>query len=157
MFEQDGHRTVDSAEIGKRFADFGLTIDQSALKDLNRIRNDIEHFTRRLRKKQCRKLSLALFRWSLICSGLLMSSLMRALGDAWIVTLDVRNLYERELAECRKSFDGVDWRFNSMAEAALVCLTCKPHLVERKDTSKSSLEYADASCRACGVDISAQN
>src|SRR6202165_762479 len=31
MFEQDGHRTVDFAEIGKRFADFGLTIDHSAL------------------------------------------------------------------------------------------------------------------------------
>jgi hypothetical protein len=39
----DGHRTIDFDTIGKRFKDFKLDIDQAALGDLNKIRNEIEH------------------------------------------------------------------------------------------------------------------
>jgi hypothetical protein len=47
-FEPVSQRTIDFAAIGERFKDFGLKINQAALKDLNRIRNDIEHrFTSR--------------------------------------------------------------------------------------------------------------
>lgn len=36
-------RTIDFSELGDRFRSFGLKIDQAAPRDLNRIRNDIEH------------------------------------------------------------------------------------------------------------------
>ena len=36
------NRTVDLADIGQRFRDFGLAIDCGALRELNRIRADIE-------------------------------------------------------------------------------------------------------------------
>jgi hypothetical protein len=39
----DGHRTIDFDTIGKRFKDFKLDIDQAALGELNKIRNEIEH------------------------------------------------------------------------------------------------------------------
>jgi hypothetical protein len=42
-FVQDGSSTIDFVTIGKRFKDFGLSIDQKALEELNRIRNDVEH------------------------------------------------------------------------------------------------------------------
>lgn len=45
---------------------------------------------------------------------------------------------------------------SSMAEAALCCPACGSHLVERKDTTRSSHQYADALCRACGADSSAE-
>ena len=38
-----GTRTIDFNEIGERFKAFGLRIDQASLKDLTRIRNDMEH------------------------------------------------------------------------------------------------------------------
>ena len=41
-FDAD-HKTIDFSDIGQRFRDFGISIDQTALIDLNRIRNDIEH------------------------------------------------------------------------------------------------------------------
>jgi hypothetical protein len=51
-FVAQSHQTIDFSNLGTRFSDFGLKIDQSALKDLNRIRNDIEHFLRRNLIKQ---------------------------------------------------------------------------------------------------------
>ncbi len=39
----DGYRTIHFDTIGKRFKDFKLDIDQAALGDLNKIRNEIEH------------------------------------------------------------------------------------------------------------------
>ena len=36
-YEQVGYRTIDFDEIGKRYKDFGLPIDQTALRELNRI------------------------------------------------------------------------------------------------------------------------
>jgi hypothetical protein len=39
----EGHKTIDFDTIGKRFKDFKLDIDQAALGELNKIRNEIEH------------------------------------------------------------------------------------------------------------------
>jgi len=54
------------------------------------------------------------------------------LGDAWPVMLDVKALYDKELAECRATFDQVDWQSGSMAEAVRVCSKCGSYLVEQK-------------------------
>jgi hypothetical protein len=43
-FVPAGNQTIDFSNIGSRFKDFGLGIDDVALKDLNRIRTDIEHY-----------------------------------------------------------------------------------------------------------------
>jgi hypothetical protein len=43
QYKQVGYRTIDFDEIGKRFKDFGLPINQTALRELNRIRTDVEH------------------------------------------------------------------------------------------------------------------
>src|SRR5947209_6514996 len=43
-FKSASQQTIDFATLGERFKDFGLKIDQAALNDLNRIRNDIEHY-----------------------------------------------------------------------------------------------------------------
>jgi hypothetical protein len=43
-FVTAGQQTIDFSNIGSRFKDFGLPIDNMALKDLNRIRTDIEHY-----------------------------------------------------------------------------------------------------------------
>lgn len=149
------HRTIDFNDLGERFKDFGLPIDQGALRDLNRIRNDIEHlYTNAARDALLEAIAKALP--VVVDMFRLAGEDPRAvLGEAWQVMLDVRNVYDRELAECRRTFEGVDWKSAAMSEAALLCPVCSSHLVERKDLSKSHHEYADAKCRACGADISA--
>ena len=71
--------------------------------------------------------------------------------------LEARDLYERELAECRKTFEGVNWKSESMAKATPCCPKCDLLLVARVDTSTNIHDYADAECRMCGEKISAIN
>ena len=42
-FTPASHQTIDFTTIGQRFKDFGLPINQKALDDLNRVRNEVEH------------------------------------------------------------------------------------------------------------------
>ena len=150
------HRTIDFQEIGHRFRDFGISIDQDALNDLNRIRNDIEHLYSKVPRKQ---LLEALGRAFPVVASLLRhmgQSPHSALGDSWPVMLGVRDVYERELAECKSTFEKVDWFSKSMSEAAIVCPECSSHLVEQKDRTNTSRQSAYALCRACGANITAE-
>ena len=155
-FKAASERTIDFTEIGQRFNDFGLTIDQRALRALNRIRNDIEHnYTNAshgaVRDAIARALPVVvdLFR-------LAGEEPRLVLGGYWQVMLDVKTVYDKELAECRRSFDGVDWKSESLASAALICPECGSHLVERLDTKTSHHDDVNAKCRSCGVRISVE-
>src|SRR5688572_10533551 len=44
VIEPDGSKTIELQEIGKRLADFGIAIDDAALRSLSKIRNEIEHY-----------------------------------------------------------------------------------------------------------------
>ena len=70
--------------------------------------------------------------------------------------LGVRDLYARELAECKATFEGVEWRSKSLSEAAIVCPECNSHLVEQRNPSNTDRQSAEAFCRACGADIKAE-
>ncbi len=149
-------RTIDFSEIGDRFKAFGLKIDQTALNDLNRIRNDIEHLYTNTTPQTVREAIATAFPVVVDLFRLADEDPRAALGDCWPAMLEVKAFHDRELAECRKSFDAVDWKSAAMDEAALLCPECGSHLVLRKDISKTNLQYAEAECRVCGADISAE-
>jgi hypothetical protein len=148
-------KTIDFSDIGKRFKDFDLSIDQSALQDLNRIRNDIEHLYTNAAHDTVLEAMARAFPVVVDLFRLAGEEPHTALGHCWHVMLEVRAVYERELADCRRTFDGVDWKSPSVASTALSCPERQSHLVARKDMTKSHHEYADAECRACGAKISA--
>lgn len=149
-------RTIDFSEIGKRFKSFGLKIDQAALNDLNRIRNDIEHLYTNANPQTVREAIATAFPVVVDLFRLAGEGPRAALGDSWPAMLEVKAFHDRELAECHKSFDGVDWKSAALGEAAMLCPECGSHLVFRKDTSKTHVQYADAVCRACGAEIAAE-
>jgi len=153
---EPGDKTIDFSDIGKRFKDFGLRIDQNALADLSRIRTNIEHFYSNVPHATIREAMAKAFPVVVDLFRLAGEEPRAVLGDSWQVMLDVRAVYERELAECRRTFDGVVWKSTAMASAALSCLECNSHLVAQIDLTKSHHEYADAECRACGEKISAE-
>jgi hypothetical protein len=155
-YEAVAHNTIDFAQVGERFRDFGLRIDHGALQDLNRIRNDIEHLYTNAAHKTVREAIAKAFPVVAHLFRLAGEQPYTVLGDCWQVMLDVRAVYEKELEACRRTFEAVDWNSTSMAEAALVCPECKSHLVEQKDASNTDHESANASCRACGASIEAE-
>jgi len=154
-FEAAANRTIDFEEIGQRFKDFGLPINRAALLDINKIRNDIEHHYTNATRKAVREAIAKAFPVVVDLFRLAGEEPRTALGDVWENMLEVRDLYERELAECRKTFEGVEWNSESMADAVPCCPKCDSQLLARIDTSTNIHEYADAECRMCGEKISA--
>ncbi|GLR92248.1 hypothetical protein [Bradyrhizobium iriomotense] len=149
-------RTIDFSEIGERFRAFGLKIDQAALRELNRIRNDIEHLYTNAGPQTVREAIATAFPVVVDLFRLTEEDPRTALDGSWQAMLEVRAFHDRELADCRKSFEGVDWKSTVMAETSLICPECGSHLVSRKDVSRPDVQWADAECRACGADISAE-
>jgi hypothetical protein len=144
-----GHRTIDFNDIGSRFKDFGLSIDRTALNDLNRIRNEVEHLYTNTPRESVRE---AIARAFPVVVDLLRlaEEEPHILGEAWPIMLEVQALHKRELAACRKTFDNIEWHSTILAEAALLCLNCGSYLVAQDDPSNTKIGLADIRCRACG-------
>lgn len=151
-----GDKTIDFSDIGKRFKDFGLKIDQNALVDLNRMRTNIEHSFSTLPHQAMREALAKAFP--------VVADLFRrgkedprlVLGDAWLVMLDVRSVYERELTHCRATFENVDWQSSSLTAAEKVCPNCNSKLIEQVNPANMKYEDVQAKCRSCGLAFDAE-
>lgn len=146
----DGHATVDFGTLGKRFKDFGLDIDQSALKDLNTIRNEIEHRFTEKPMQVVREAIAKAFPVTVQLFRLASEDPRIVLGDSWPQMLEARNLYEVELARCRATLAKVKWRSPTVASGHLRCKECESDLIEQHDSENTDQEKLVLTCQACG-------
>ena len=138
-FTPASHQTIDFATIGHRFKDFGLAIDHAALKDLNRIRNDVEHYFTDTSPEAVREAIAKAFPVVAALFRQIDKAPREVLGDdAWQVMLDAREIYERELEACRRTFENVDWPVGLLADAKLSCPECQSDLVAQQNPNKRS-------------------
>jgi hypothetical protein len=145
----DGHQTIDFATIGRRFKDFGLPINDADLKDLNEVRNDIEHLFTTAPTTTIRDAIARAFPVVVDLVKLIGEDPAQAFGTAWPVMLDVRAVYEKELAECRASFEQVKWAFEALAEVSFICPTCRSPLILQDNPKNTDQYMIEARCRAC--------
>jgi len=157
VFQQVGHSTIDFAQLAERFNDFGLTINQAALKGLSKIRNDIEHKYSNLPHEAVRESIAKAFPVVVDLFREAGEDPRELLGDCWKIMLDVRSVYERELAQCRATFDEVDWHSDAMSQATPKCPECASRLVEQTNPDNKRQGFIDAKCRGCGSNISAES
>ncbi len=150
------NKTVDFTEIGDRFKAFGLKIDKVALADLNKIRNDMEHYYTNASNKKVREAIARAFPVIVDLFKQLHEEPSKHLGQSWETMLNVKAVYDKELAECEVSFDKVDWKSKAMASADRVCPKCDSRLVYQKDPANKIYDHADATCRQCGEEIGAE-
>ncbi|CAM5413869.1 hypothetical protein AFEL58S_02237 [Afipia felis] len=148
-------RTIDFNEIAGRFSAFGLKIDRSALAELNRIRNDVEHLYTQVSHEKAREAIAKAFPVVIDLFRQIGEEPHDHLGQSWDTMLAVKAVYDRELRQCIETFDGVDWQSESLSKASRPCPKCGSHLVYRIDQSRSEAGFADAQCRQCGERIDA--
>lgn len=150
-------RTIDFTTIGQRFKDFGLRIDQSALNELNRIRSNVEHYFTDEPHDAVRETIAKAFPVAVDLFRQAGDQPHEVLGEAWEVMLEVRSVYERELEECRTSFENVEWPSSTLEDAPFNCPQCHSDLVAQNDPENTDHQSAEAYCRSCGANISAEN
>ena len=151
-----GGQTIDFSNIGSRFRDFDLWIDDAALKDLNRIRTAIEHYFTDESRETVREAIAKAFPVVVDLFRLADETPHEVLGEAWQPMLEVRTFYEKEIANCRASFGKIKWRSSVMAEIALSCPECESDLVAQVNVDNTDHTSADAECHSCHANISAE-
>lgn len=153
---QKGHRTIDFEEIGARLKDFGIEIDQKALRGLNRIRTDLEHFYTNEDPEAIREVMAKAFPVAISLFHLADKDPRDELGTTWDVMMEMQEVYEKELARCRSSFKDVEWQSKTLANAPYNCPRCHSDLVIQDDAQWSKTQDADVRCLACRERIDAQ-
>jgi DNA-directed RNA polymerase subunit RPC12/RpoP len=149
----DGRTTIDFMTIGKRFKDFGIAIDAKALDELNTIRNDIEHRYTNTPASAVREAIARAFPVTLQLFREAGEDPRTLLGDAWPIMLTARDLYETELARCRATLAGVNWRSPTVEARGLRCTKCGSALVEQRDAQNSDQDEMGLICQGCGESL----
>lgn len=152
-------QTIDFSMIGERFKDFGLKINQSALKDLNQVRNNLEHYYSDKPHEAVREAIAKAFPVVADLFRLINVNPLEVLEDAWQVMLDVRQVYESELNACRQTFDKVEWLVNTLANVRFRCLDleCQSDLVAQADPENTNYQDIQCRCRQCGNSFTAED
>ncbi len=150
-FVPDGKNTIDFVTIGTRFKDFGISIKTDKLNDLNRLRNDIEHkFTEK---------SIELLKESISSTFLTMTELFEELDsdpkdelgvECCEIIIEVKDVFEKELEDCRNSFSNVTWGRYSYDPKHFFCPKCHSSLIyQNNGNAKVGFQSMVLNCRIC--------
>ncbi|WP_114391674.1 hypothetical protein [Oleisolibacter albus] len=150
------NNTVDFTNLPERFKDFGLTIAQGPLTELNRIRTDIEHYYTDKSREHVREAIAKAFPVVSELFRQLHESPSKLLGKTWATMLDVRSVYEEELAACKGTFQKINWKSELLGKVTLLCPECGSHLVEQTHPDNTDHQCIDVKCRLCGAETDAE-
>lgn len=155
-FERDGEATIDFETIGRRFKDFDLHIDQSALRALSKYRNYIEHSFINEGPEQVREIIAKAFPVALDLFRLANVEPRAALGTTWDIMLEVQEVFQKELSACEETFSGIESPLGTLAEDSFSCPECGSRLVKQTESWNTDIASISAYCRACGADFDAE-
>jgi hypothetical protein len=148
--EKVGHSTIDFQQIAERAKSFGVSLDANALKNLNRIRNDLEHHYTSASSTAIREA---------ISEGFpLVASLLRQLGEdpvdllgeCWSFMLTTKEVYDQELQAAQATLANVKWHSVSLSHAELFCTACKSKLLAQEDPDNEIQSHVEFRCMTCG-------
>lgn len=155
-FEGKGHKTVDVQSIKERFASLNVKVEWKRFDEINKLRNDLEHYYTSESPDTVREIvakSFLLIRDFL--SEHLQEDPQEILGnDCWTTLLDVSDVYSAEEQACRESINTVDWKYNSVKVTLknLRCHQCHSPLIQAPH-SDDVYPMIDLHCKSCGDDF----
>lgn len=160
QFVGEGRKTVDVQQIKERFKRLGVSVDWKLFDAINEIRNDVEHYyTSQSRASVREALSKSLVLIRDFISKELQEAPLEVLGaECWNALLEVADVYNREEAECRASFDAIDWRYQTLEACIreIRCGQCGSSLIRTAHTGMYAPEM-DFQCTSCGHEFMAEN
>jgi predicted RNA-binding Zn-ribbon protein involved in translation (DUF1610 family) len=153
-FVGDGRKTIDRTEIEDAFRQLNLNADLSKLRRLAEIRNDIEHLHSGVGPTLIQE---AIADAMPIIRAIVVNELSEEpaslLGqDAWNELLNEAKVFKEEQDACRQSFDGIDWKSDTLSDAAkeLRCPNCTSTLIRNDNARAAAFDELHLVCSKCG-------
>jgi hypothetical protein len=149
-FKGEGNKTVDIQEIKNRFKSLEITIDNSRLDRITKIRNEIEHYYTKSENDAVREIvsdSFILFR-DFVRIQLNEDPRLLIGEESWEAMTEIAEVYELERKECVDAIQNYEWTASELQEAAIEtsCKECGSSLLEPKNDQRRP----DVECRSCG-------
>lgn len=151
-YKIDGNQTVDFNTLERRFKDFNIPINIGSTKELNQLRNNIEHRYTDQPAQAVREVIARAFPITVALFRQVGEHPADVLGEVWPIMLNVQTLYKEELTRCRATLDAVEWVSETVAAGHLRCHECGSDLVEQRDSANTSQEQISLVCRGCGIE-----
>lgn len=150
--KQVGQTTVDYGQIAERAKDFNIALDLQALKTLNKLRNDMEHYYTAETSNAIRE---AISRGFPVVASLLRQmeeDPVELLEGVWTAMLETKELYDHQLAEARATLEAVKWFSPSINERSFRCDECQSELIEQLVPGNDNQRLVELHCKTCGAD-----
>jgi ribosomal protein L37AE/L43A len=146
-----GTKTATVSQIEERFGALGIQADWGRFRQINRIRNEVEHLFPQLDQKSLQGLISDAF---VVVSSFIRDELnlnpIDLLGhETWQLMLKVDAVYEKEKSECEEAIARVKWKSVVVKSGVqkMACPRCASGLLEPHEDSDSEIWLE---CRSCG-------
>ena len=151
-FQGNGHNTVDVQMIKERFKSLKVTVDWKRFDEINKLRNDLEHYYTAITPDSVREIvskSFLLIR-DFVSNELQQNPVTLFGNDCWQSLLTVADVYEKEEKECKASLEKKDWEFSIVPKLLkkLRCKSCHSSLVFAQD-EEDVYPTINLTCRSC--------
>ena len=124
-WEGKGKKTVDVQQISERLESLGIDVDWKRVNEINKFRNDIEHYYSNLSDKAVQALISNSF---IVIRDFISKHLgldpKNLLEEEWETLVSVSEVYEREKEECLNALERIDW-ISSVLPSAISEYKCE--------------------------------
>lgn len=148
--------TIDFGELKERFKKFDLDWPKGNIANLQKLRNQLEHYHSSSPKEVIQQAIAECFPFVEGLFGILRKDPVAELGKTWAVMLGEKKFFETKKAQCNESFSSMSWRRNLANYEYIKCLSCSSSLIYQKDPQNSDPALFDGKCLACGTQFSAE-
>ena len=151
LFVGDGDKTVDVPTIQKRFKDLKIKYDWDRFKDLNKLRNNIEHYYNT--DKSSSAVREVIVKSFLIIQDFISQYLEEKpfdlLGEeCWQTLLETAEVYKAEEENCRQSWEKLGFKSSVLEHIVenIRCPVCHSNLIKAQDKSNIVPSLSCSSC-----------
>jgi|ERR1700710_1152324 len=156
-FEPQGYSTIDVQQLEGRFKKFGLRWPGGHIKNLQKLRNDLEHFHSTAPKEALREAIAACFPIVVGFFELLELAPFEALGPTWAVMLEQEAVFRKQKAETDATLDALPWAKHLTGTEHFECPSCLSSLIRQDEPANSDPACIKGRCAACGTSMSAED
>ena len=153
-YEVVGHATVDLAQLRQRFKDFKLSWPNVNIDNLQKLRNELEHFHIKKSASAVGEVIAATFPMIVDFFQILHEDPSKCLNGAWSTIVTRREAFEKVQSSCLDSWKGMNWPVQVDDLDKMSCPACYSSLIGQEDSSNEDHRNLIGKCFQCSKKFS---